>query len=162
MSYKLHPTERIKVSDNFYADEFLHPKLYKKIVQAGLNPSVYINKRLLDVVQLYRELCGHPVIINNWATGGNFINSGVRYMLDNPYGALSRHLFGLAADLKVFEKGVQWPASKMIKVIEEHGTQLQVKGLTTIEHIGYTKTWLHLSVEWWPNKKPGELVIIKP
>ena len=63
---------RIKVSDNFYADEFLHPAIYQRIIDKNQDPRRYINPSVVKVSQKVRDLSNvvfdQPVsiTINNW------------------------------------------------------------------------------------------------
>ena len=90
--------KRIKVSENFYLDEFIHPNIYN---QWGERSKRYLNPKLVDLVQSLRNVFG-SITINNWATGGNFINSGLRDFKDPLGGKLNRsgHYYGNCADLK--------------------------------------------------------------
>src|SRR5690606_25577634 len=57
------PTERIRVSENFYLDEFIDPYTYFTEIDNGLSK---IDKRLFTIAQLLRDLDGKPKTINNW------------------------------------------------------------------------------------------------
>lgn len=137
----------------------MHPEIYKRF---GDKSIVYLNEKIVKVTQRVRELEGSSVIINNWHTGGNFINSGVRDYL-NPHrsGSRSRHYYGVCADLKFKRNSKEVYNDIIIPNLEE----LMSLGLTTVEDIEYTKGkdgkngWLHLSVEWTGK---DELVIVKP
>jgi len=55
--------ERIKISTNFYLDEFIDPMTYFSRKDNGLN---LIDKRLFDVAQLLRYHYLKPLPINTW------------------------------------------------------------------------------------------------
>jgi hypothetical protein len=163
---KIAKRERIKISDNFYLDEFIHPEIYKRF---GKNSTVYLNQKLIEIVELLRKgfneernmIFKSPkvgFVINNWGTGGKFINSGVRDFF-NPHkkGSRSRHYYGLCADLKltggIDEKELYLHILKYKEFYFE-------KGLTTIENYNFTPGWVHVSIEWRPNEE--EIRIINP
>lgn len=133
---------RIKLTDNFYLDEFIHPEIYK---QFGSQSTKYISTKLVDLVQFIREDYGEAIFINTWFTGGGLKNSGLRDY-KNPLGGKlnrSRHYYGLCGDLH----------TKDIKRLQEYvynnRYMLREKyGLTVIEDFKFTKTWCHISVEW--------------
>ena len=132
---------RIKVSDNFYLDEYVHPDIYKQFKGISIK---YLNPKLIKLVQYLREAYGAPITINNWYNGGNFINSGLRDY-KNPLGKLnrSRHYYGLCADLKTKNiKSLQNYVYKNREFLRKN------YGLTVIENFDYTKSWCHISVEW--------------
>lgn len=144
--------ERIKVSDDFYLDEFIHPDIYKAF---GDYSRRYIDSNLIQIAQLFRELVGKPVTINNWLTGGSFKNSGLRNPYNNPHAKFSVHPFGRAIDVKVSGMaGVE-----MYEIVRDNLEDFMLLGLTTVEDTRYTSTWLHLSTEWTNQK---ELRIVKP
>ena len=130
---------RIKVSDNFYLDEYVHPEIYKRFKGES---KLYINPQLFVLVQAIRSRWGKSITINNWYNGGRFINSGLRDY-KNPLGKLnrSRHYYGLCADLKTDDiKGLQ-------QHVANNADYYYKLGLRVIEDFDYTKTWLHISVE---------------
>jgi len=132
---------RIKLTENFYLDEFIHPDIYK---QFGARSQLYINPILVELCQEIRENWGEPISINTWNAGGNFINSGLRDYKNPLNGRLnrSRHYYGLCADMK----------TRDIKGLQEHIYKNREKyyslGLRVIERFKYTKSWCHVSVEW--------------
>jgi hypothetical protein len=129
----------MKVSKNFDLKEYTHPEIYKIF---GDKSVIYINPQLFKLVQEIRNRWGKPITINNWHTGGRFINSGLRDY-KNPLGKLnrSRHYYGLCADLKTSDiKGLQ-------QHVADNADYYHNFGLRVIEDFKYTKTWLHISVE---------------
>ena len=87
--------KRIRVSKNFFLDEFLSPKIYESLFlkkedywKSELEKSrdgfftKFANgdklKKLIDIAQFVRDRYGKPVTINNWGNGGDRTNSGVR------------------------------------------------------------------------------------
>jgi hypothetical protein len=131
--------DRIKITDNFYLDEFVHPKIYDVFKEKS---RLYVSQKLIDLVQLIRENYGEPIYINTWGNGGKRINSGLRDY-KNPLGKLnrSRHYYGLCADLTTND------IDALQKHIKENKELYFSHGLRIIEDFDYTKTWCHISVE---------------
>jgi hypothetical protein len=143
---------RVKVSDNFYLDEFIHPVIYKRFKG---NSKLYLSQDLVNLVQAIREKYGKPIFINTWFNGGSLKNSGLRDY-KNPLGSRlnrSRHYYGLCADLH----------AKDIKELQRHVIDNKEfyhdKGLRVVEDFNFTASWCHISVEWTGLQ---EIKIIKP
>ena len=132
---------RVKISDNFYLDEFIHPEIYHRF---GANSKLYLSSDLVDLVQAIRSKYGKPININTWATGGARKNSGLRDY-KNPLGGRlnrSRHYYGLCVDMVCSDiKGLQ-------NHIDENKEYYHKLGLRVIENFNHTPTWCHVSVEW--------------
>ena len=169
---------RIKVSKNFYADEFLNIYLYYDIWKKGGDALIlrYLNINLVNIAQKSRDLTGSSVTINNWwnhykivrkgfkedivPEPGRFINSGLRYLL-NPHreGSLSRHYFNECIDEKFTMNSFEYYHDILIPNLAE----FQKLGLTAVEDIEATKGkngrfgWVHKSTEMTNQKR---LVII--
>lgn len=123
---------RKKVSKNFYADEFLHPE------ETDISK---IDKRLIDIAQYIRDTTGLPVTINNYATGGQYKESGLRSATTTTGAKKSAHKEGKAIDVKI--SGL---SGKMMYLwAKEHQEELYALGVRQIEHYSLTPTWLHLS-----------------
>lgn len=164
---KVSKKERIKVSQNFFLDEFMHPEIYKRF---GKNSTVYLNQKLVELVELIRKGFNEDrkfqdvkapeigFVINNWATGGKFKDSGVRDFF-NPHkkGSRSRHYFSFCADLKL-TGGVD--EKELYLHILKFKDYYFSKGLTTLENYNFTPGWVHVSIEWRPNEE--EIRIINP
>lgn len=169
---------RIKVSNNFYADEFLNPYLYFEIWQRGGDELIkrYLNPVLINLAQQIRTLHGGSATINNWWAhheivqvgsvktiiihGDPFINSGLRFLsMPHKKGSLSRHYFNMALDLKFGVKA----KTVYDEVILPNLHALMHKGLTAVEDIdktvGQYLGWLHISIEYTGSE---HLVVINP
>lgn len=132
---------RIKVSENFYLDEFIQPTIYKRFKGKSI---WFLDIRLIRIAQLLRDITDKPVTINNWYTGGRYKDSGLR-MLSGGIGAkYSQHRYGRAIDVKV--EGLTIP--QLLDVIVDNEEAFRNVGLTTIEDIKYTPTWMHLDVRY--------------
>lgn len=161
--------KRHKISKNFYADEFIHPYLYKKIVGMGLDPKLYINRRLVGLIELIRKNfndearsfnANHKDVglyINTWWSGGHLKNSGLRTFLQpHKKGSLSRHYFNECADLHLNGGGDE---QLLYNHILRYKDFYFYCGLTTLEDFDFTPAWVHVSMEW---RTEESIYIMKP
>ena len=143
----------MRVSTNFYLHEFIDKKTHKRFGSASI---WFIDPRIIQVAQFIRDRHKKPITINNWSSGGQYNYSG----FDPPGGyrkstSLSQHRFGRAADLKFSGMTVQ-EAYK--DIMENQDIYLKV-GLTTVENIKATPTWLHIDIR---ETKMDEIKIVNP
>jgi hypothetical protein len=138
---------------NFFVDEFVHQNIYNKL---GAYSIRYINPNLIMVVQILRTLANAPFTINNYISGGKRTNSGLRDFTNPLNATMSVHFCGMAVDI-VSSK----TTNELYDLILKHEEMFIEMGLTTIEDVSITKTWLHLSVENIPTVN-GKIRIIKP
>ena len=136
---------RVKVSKSFFADEFLHPD------ETDINK---IDLRLIEVAQWLRDTLAKPVTINNYATGGQYKESGLRSLTTTTGAKKSAHKEGKAIDIKVKGK----TAKDVYEFCLKHSDVLYSMGIREIEDSRYTATWTHISTRGnWERIK-----IIKP
>lgn len=139
--------QRIKISNNFYLDEYIPKYLYEKYVQKPHILQGLIDKRLIVADQMLRDYFGH-VTINNWWNGGERNWSGLRTAESPYYSQTSQHTYGRASD-KIFSVG----AEEVRSYIQLHWWEL---GINCIEA---DVSWVHSDVRWWTG---NELLIVKP
>ena len=149
--------ERIKVSDNFYLDEFIDPITYDKF---GANSQRYIRQEIIRIAQCLRSFTGLSCEINNWATGGAYKESGLRNFETSTGAKYSAHKFGGSIDIKI-GKLDSYAMAQII--IDNYDDIFKGLGVTRIEDPKYTKgknrSWLHIDSMWTGS---NELQIIKP
>ena len=60
--------ERIKITENFYLDEFFDKKTYMKYAKAGIlwKLLLKLDMSLIEGLQILRTMLGVPFTINNW------------------------------------------------------------------------------------------------
>lgn len=136
----------MKVSDNFELQEFVPKDVYEMFGDRALS---FLDKRIIDVVQLLRDLSGRPIIINNWHNGGKFSESGYRTPNTKTGARYSQHKFGRAADVKVTDMSPK----DVVELIKKNEALFMAAGLTTIENVEHTPTWTHLDCRWTNSKK---------
>ena len=135
----------MKISENFCSEEFISRDLHNSIDQRGLDPRWYIDKDLVKFCEWLKTECnGVDVTINNWKWGGLYQFSGLRG--PNDIGALlSQHKFKNAIDVKV--KG--FTPSQIRQIILDNFIYINTEfGITTIEKIKDTPTWVHIDKRW--------------
>jgi hypothetical protein len=137
---------------NFCVDELVHKNIYNRL---GAYSIRYINKELIMVLQTLRMIAGVPLTVNNYFTGGQRTNSGLRDFTNPLNATMSVHFTGMAVDIVSSKTPFE-----LFDLIQEHKEMFIELGLTTIEDVNITKTWLHLSVENIP--VIDEIRIIRP
>ena len=105
-----------------------------------------LDSKIVRVCDLLRELSGAAVKINNWhyAKRGQQVynSSGFRAIWDGTGGSLSQHRCGRAADCKASG----YSPSLLMTLINNNKAAFLEAGLTTVENLQFTPTWLHLDV----------------
>ncbi len=131
----------------FKVQEFVPKEIYAMYGEGSIR---FINPDIVRIANLVRERMGVPVTIN----GAGFNESGFR-MPDTKTGArLSSHKRGCAIDVRG-----SFDPKKLYKDIVDNYAVYREAGLTTVEDIAHTPTWVHLSCEWTGK---DELTIVKP
>lgn len=128
---------RYQITENFNLDEFIHPDYMRKF---GQNALWFIDHRIVTIAQELRTDLGVPITINNYETGGQYKSSGLRVQSAKIGAKYSQHKYGRAIDCKF--KGVTIQEAFNF-LMHNQGKYFNL-GLTTIENIEHTPTWLHL------------------
>lgn len=132
--------KRIRLSPHFYIDELVPKEIFMQYYEKSL---MFIDPKLIQMIEGIRTYFNVPIIINNWYTGGERNESGFR-LPDTTTGAiLSQHKFGRAADL-VFPKGTDY--EKIRNTIRKNYDTFKQMGITTIEKD--TPSWLHIDCRY--------------
>lgn len=137
----------IKVSNNFYLHEFVSKEIY---ASWGKRSVWFLDQRLFLLAQFFRDRFGQTTI-----NGGQYNYSGFREPECTIGGKLSQHRFGRAIDLKFKEITVQ----EVYKDVINNYDLYKKFGLTTLENIDATPTWLHVDLR---NTNKEELLIVNP
>ena len=128
---------RYQITENFNLDEFIHPDYMRKF---GKNALWFIDHRIVTIAQELRHDLGVPITINNYETGGQYKSSGLRVQSAKIGAKYSQHKYGRAIDCKF--KGISIQEAFDF-LMHNQGKYFNL-GLTTIENIEHTPTWLHL------------------
>lgn len=122
--------ERIKCTKNFYQDEFVYPN-------GDFN---LMDSKIIIIAQWLRDTLGKSITINNYATGGQYKESGLRSLTTTTGAKKSAHKEGKAIDIKV--SGMT--AKEVYDWCLDNQMQLYALGVREIENINATPTWVHI------------------
>ena len=123
----------------FDVRELIHPDIFWAV--GPDRARWYISDFQRDYVFLLREVLDIPIQINNWHTGGQRVGRGTRPRSYKPAGGgeFSQHYFKCAVDIStVLLKPVQ-----ILQKILENEAAFKAIGLTAIESLDFTRTWVH-------------------
>ncbi len=141
---------RIKISKNFFLDEYVPEHLYRRHEKKPHRLLALIDQRLPAADQILRDRFG-PTTINNWWHGGDRNWSGIRTIGSPYYSETSQHPYGRASD-KIFKEA---PAEEVRNFIEGNWQYL---GITAIEK---GVSWVHSDVRWLMYNKDKLLIFKK-
>lgn len=144
----------MKVSEHFDLREFIDPVTFAELGNKSIEK---IDKRLIDIAELLRKLTGKGVTINNWHTGGQYHESGLRRADTSTGAAKSAHKEGKASDHKV----TGMTAEEVHKLVMAHEAEFYDAGVRQMEDLSFTPTWTHLGTRGADNVNK-KIVIIKP
>ena len=147
------PQYPIHNSPHFDVRELVDANTFKAL---SVNAAWLIDPKIVRVLDLLREKLGAPIIVNNWHTGGPFKSSGFRSMSDKTGAMFSQHRRGCAADVK---SAGRKPA-ELLFFINANFELFKAAGLTTIEDVNFTPTWLHLDCR--PVTIENQFRIVRP
>ena len=110
----------------------------------GVKAAWMIDSKIIRVADLVREKSGAPVKVNNWHYRKDgeplYDSSGYRAIWDETGGRLSQHRCGRAGDLKV----TGFTPRQIMILIQANAEEFKAAGLTTMEDVAVTPTWLHI------------------
>lgn len=121
---------------SFGLHELVPPDLYHS---HGVRAWELLDVRALVTLQALRDAFG-PIVVNDWRSGGNFTESGLRSFNSTTGAALSQHRFGRAFDCKIRRVTPTEAAAHVLAHADEFPF------LTTIENTDATPTWFHFDV----------------
>lgn len=142
----------MKVSENFVIQEFVPKAIFDTW---GDRSRWFVDPRVFVVAQAMRMHFGRSMTINNWHTGGSLSNRGFRAPGSTVGGQLSQHRFGRAFDFNI--PGMT--AKEVYDEIRRHERKFMDLGLTTLEDVAFTPTWVHCDVR---TTGLTSLLIVKP
>lgn len=133
---------RIKITDNFYLDEFIDPITYS---ERGERSIQLMDMRIILAIQHLREVINKPITINNWSSRGQFRESGLRRADTRTGARWSQHKYGRALDFRV--SGMT--PREVHQVIHQHQqTFIERQWLTTLEDARDTPSWTHIDCRY--------------
>lgn len=122
---------RVKVSKNFFEDEFVYPG----------GDFAKVDPKLVTIAQWLRDQLGKSITINNYATGGQYKESGLRDVNTTTGAKRSAHKEGKAIDIKV--SGMS--AKDVYEFCLKNSDKLYELGVREIEDQRFCPSWVHLS-----------------
>lgn len=134
---------------SFILQELVDPITHKA---RGERAWELLDPRALITLQALRDKFG-PCIVNNWAAGGLFKESGLRSFSTGTGAAYSQHKYGRAFDCK-FKAATSREVSAYVLANRQ-----EFPHLTVIEDVNYTPTWFHFDVRF--TGRP-DIWIVKP
>lgn len=126
-----------KVSEHFDLREFIDPVTFQARGEQSIG---LINRKLIDIAEFIRSKIGKPVTINNWHTGGQFKESGLRNPNSKTGAKYSQHKLGNAIDPKVSGFG----GNEWYDFVKQNAKELYNLGARRIEDKTIATTWLHI------------------
>jgi hypothetical protein len=142
---------------NFRIEEF-----FPKRVLDRFHPTralQFLDKRVLDIAQFYRLYWGVPIFVNTYAIASqdtNFHNRGFRFPTSTVGAEFSQHKFGRAFD----SSSSRITPQRMYRDILDNPEEFLKVGLTCLEDIRDTPTWLHSDCRW--TQDPNNILIVRP
>lgn len=119
---------------HFIVQELVDPAIYEAKGDAAL---AMLDPALLESADKLRDRFG-PCTINNWHSGGQYKESGLRRPDTKTGAAKSAHKIGKALDLK-FAKAT--PREVYDHILKNPSLY---PGITELEDVACTPTWLHI------------------
>ena len=139
----------------FALNEVVHPGAIQAL---GERAWTLMDERILRGADWLRELFG-PCTINGKFGGKGFTESGLRDPFTKTGAPFSQHKFGRALDLK-FHKVT---CKEVYDYIIRNPGDARENGITTVEDIAFTGTWLHIDCRLLPESFPENgVLVVKP
>ena len=137
----------------------LNEVVYPGAIQArGEKAWELMDDRILRGADWLREKFG-PCVINGKFGGKGFTESGLRDPFTTTGAKFSQHKFGRALDLKFLKVSVK----EVYEYIVRNPTEARENGITCVEDISFTPTWLHIDARALPESFPDNgILVVKP
>jgi len=162
----------MKIRPDFDLREFVPPSVWQDF---GVASRWFLDPRMLDLAQFYRDYFGSPVRVNDWHYGGadsasrsdsdqssshtqyegDFTERGFRLPDTNTGARLSQHKFGRAFDCNV--EGLT--PNEVRREIKQNEDLFMEKGLTTLESGDIATTWVHSDIR---TTDQNDILIVTP
>lgn len=137
----------------------LHEVVHTEAIQdRGEQAWQLMDDRILRGADWLREKFG-PCVINGKFGGKVFTESGLRKADTKTGKSYSQHKFGRALDLKFLKVTVK----EVYEYIIRNPGEARANGITTVEDINHTPTWLHIDCRALPDSYPTNgILVVKP
>jgi hypothetical protein len=152
----------------FKLEELIYPELFTAYKNRQNILYNALDDRILRAADAIREFIATPITINNWHTGGNFKESGLRNMATTTGAALSTHKFGRGLDLKF--NSPKWNPEKLREYMKSIGcfeagflnrTDDEAKPFLNMTRIEWmdNMTWFHMDVSNYCNVDRSIMIV---
>ena len=139
----------------FALNELVPPHI---LAERGERAWALMDDRILRGADWLREKFG-PAIINGKFGGKVFTESGLRDPFTTTGAKWSQHKFGRAVDMKFLKV----TAKEVYDYIIRNPNEARENGITTLEDIAFTGTWLHADCRALPDTFPDNgILVVKP
>lgn len=142
----------MQISKHFKLEDFMPPDIIRVY---GQSAQWFIDPILVTLMDFVADHFSKPVTVNNWHTGGVLKYRGFRPPDYTGGGKLSQHRYGRAADFNVFGESIPDVYAEILK----HEKLFMEHGLSTIEDIAHTPTWIHADIRWTGGE---HILVVKP
>lgn len=147
---------------NFRIEEFVSKRVFDAFGREG--SLWFIDEKVVKGVQLLRSIIGVPMAINNWHSGGRFQGRGYREPHQFQSGAAfgknplsqSQHRAGRASD-----SSSSLSSKKMFDAVMDNQLRFLEIGITCLEDVAHTPTWLHMDCRQHL-RDDSQILIVKP
>jgi len=136
----------------FALNELVPPDV---IASRGEQAWQLMDDRILRGADWLREKFG-PCVINGKFGGKGFTESGLRNPLTTTGARWSQHKFGRAVDLKFLKVNVK----EVYDYILANQPEARANGITTVENINATPSWLHCDCRLLPETFPANGILV--
>jgi hypothetical protein len=136
----------------FALNELVPPDV---IASRGEQAWQLMDERILRGADWLREKFG-PCVINGKFGGKGFTESGLRNPLTTTGARWSQHKFGRAVDLKFLKVNVK----EVYDYILANQPEARANGITTVENINATPSWLHCDCRLLPETFPTNGILV--
>jgi hypothetical protein len=136
----------------FALNELVPPDV---IASRGEQAWQLMDERILRGADWLREKFG-PCVINGKFGGKGFTESGLRNPLTTTGARWSQHKFGRAVDLKFLKVNVK----EVYDYILANQPEARANGITTVENINATPSWLHCDCRLLPETFPSNGILV--
>ena len=140
-----------KTSEHFVLQEFINPADFEQHKEDSID---LIDKKLIDIAEFIRIDTEKPVTINNWHTGGQYKESGLREANTTTGAPKSAHKVGKAIDVKI----AGWNGMHWYEYVKKNAKQLYQLGVRRIEDKKIATTWCHIDTK--EHGEPNVITII--
>lgn len=142
------------LTTNLRLEEFVSRETFTKW---GKRSIWFIDPRVVFLAQCFRDHFGRPIRINDWYRKGTLNQRGYRSPTTSVGGKESQHRYGRAIDFNIDGLTAQQVYDE---ILLNQGKFIEA-GLTCLEDIDFTSTWIHADIR--AHEDAGRtILIVKP